>query len=473
LANFDLKAILTAEDRASSTISKVGGAFSNLAKVGLAAATAGAIGLGYELVKCAKAAGESEFADRKMTEMLKNSGKVTEEQIGRLRKYAETMQFKLGIDDENIKQGIAMLGTFKLQGDTIEKTIPILGALANAYKQSTGEAVSLQDWAIKIGKAEALPELATMLRRIGIVFDENQLSMLKAANEEERVRIITTELIAEFGNGTWVAEGFSGKMLILGLMFDEVKEKIGAAIITALLPWMQKLTEWAMSDQTAAKIQEISDKLGAFATMAVPIAIGVIQNQLLPALRVVWGTINWLKDAWETTWGKAMIVSIFLLVAGLAAASGSIGLIAGTIAYTAWAVYASWREVVGLLGDLWNLTIGKIDSLRVSFIRLRIAISDAAEALRDFVRNKIEGIIGGVLGRQHGGPVSGGSPYIVGEAGPELFVPSSSGRVIPNNQISNSISVNFTGNITNTSNASLDAIGERIGRSIQLNMQGF
>ena len=34
--------------------------------------------------------------------------------------------------------------------------------------------------------------------------------------------------------------------------------------------------------------------------------------------------------------------------------------------------------------------------------------------------------------RQHGGPVSGGSPYVVGEAGPEIFVPSSSGSVLPN-----------------------------------------
>ena len=35
-------------------------------------------------------------------------------------------------------------------------------------------------------------------------------------------------------------------------------------------------------------------------------------------------------------------------------------------------------------------------------------------------------------GRQHGGPVSAGSPYVVGEAGPEIFVPSSSGSVLPN-----------------------------------------
>jgi hypothetical protein len=38
-------------------------------------------------------------------------------------------------------------------------------------------------------------------------------------------------------------------------------------------------------------------------------------------------------------------------------------------------------------------------------------------------------------GRANGGPVSGGNPYLIGERGPELFVPSVSGSVIPNNSI--------------------------------------
>lgn len=34
--------------------------------------------------------------------------------------------------------------------------------------------------------------------------------------------------------------------------------------------------------------------------------------------------------------------------------------------------------------------------------------------------------------RAMGGPVTGGSPYLVGERGPELFVPANSGRIVPN-----------------------------------------
>ena len=38
-----------------------------------------------------------------------------------------------------------------------------------------------------------------------------------------------------------------------------------------------------------------------------------------------------------------------------------------------------------------------------------------------------------------GGPAWAGRPYIVGEEGPELFIPSSSGTVVPNNRLSSSI----------------------------------
>jgi len=38
-----------------------------------------------------------------------------------------------------------------------------------------------------------------------------------------------------------------------------------------------------------------------------------------------------------------------------------------------------------------------------------------------------------ITGRASGGPVSKNTPYIVGERGPELFVPGSSGGIVPNN----------------------------------------
>lgn len=43
--------------------------------------------------------------------------------------------------------------------------------------------------------------------------------------------------------------------------------------------------------------------------------------------------------------------------------------------------------------------------------------------------NLLSGLIGGLFGRAGGGSVSPDTPYWVGERGPELFVPSSAGRI--------------------------------------------
>lgn len=41
----------------------------------------------------------------------------------------------------------------------------------------------------------------------------------------------------------------------------------------------------------------------------------------------------------------------------------------------------------------------------------------------------------GIIGRATGGTVNSGQPYIVGERGPEMFVPNQSGTIVPNNKL--------------------------------------
>ena len=48
---------------------------------------------------------------------------------------------------------------------------------------------------------------------------------------------------------------------------------------------------------------------------------------------------------------------------------------------------------------------------------------------------ELKKLIFGLEGREKGGPVSGGTPYIVGEKGPELFVPMNSGGIVPNHAL--------------------------------------
>jgi phage-related minor tail protein len=58
------------------------------------------------------------------------------------------------------------------------------------------------------------------------------------------------------------------------------------------------------------------------------------------------------------------------------------------------------------------------------------------------VRKAIVAAIGGPLGSlfgfANGGPVQGATPIIVGERGPELFVPTSAGKIISNSSLKGS-----------------------------------
>lgn len=48
-----------------------------------------------------------------------------------------------------------------------------------------------------------------------------------------------------------------------------------------------------------------------------------------------------------------------------------------------------------------------------------------------------------VPGKAAGGPVTASTPYVVGEVGPELFVPRTSGSIVPNNRLAGNTVINF------------------------------
>ncbi len=85
---------------------------------------------------------------------------------------------------------------------------------------------------------------------------------------------------------------------------------------------------------------------------------------------------------------------------------------------------------------------------------IRIAVQAAATFAIKMALKALGGPIGGFLGGflEDGGPATGGKPYIVGEAGPELFIPNSSGKVISNDDMTSTgtsgrpVQVNFTVN---------------------------
>jgi len=98
--------------------------------------------------------------------------------------------------------------------------------------------------------------------------------------------------------------------------------------------------------------------------------------------------------------------------------------------------------------------IGKVFEIITTPIRFFIGLVEGAIRVVQTLLNLANNLpfIGGFLpaqgtrtkresGRAAGGPVTGGQQYMVGEQGPELFVPNQSGSIVPNNALGGQINV--------------------------------
>lgn len=126
------------------------------------------------------------------------------------------------------------------------------------------------------------------------------------------------------------------------------------------------------------------------------------------------------------------------------------------------AEFQSWSDVIiptviGVFQLWWDIIKGIYDTI----MKISASLDDVIKKIGTFIdRGKVaagsasqtlsNGLVGRIFGLASGGPVSSGSPYIVGEEGPELFVPSSSGSIIPNGRMgggSVAITVNMNGGL--------------------------
>ena len=77
----------------------------------------------------------------------------------------------------------------------------------------------------------------------------------------------------------------------------------------------------------------------------------------------------------------------------------------------------------------------------------------------------------GIAGKANGGPVSTGTPYMVGERGPELFVPNNSGNIVPNHALGGDVNVvvNVTETQTDTrgNGARANQVGNALAAAVQ------
>ena len=84
--------------------------------------------------------------------------------------------------------------------------------------------------------------------------------------------------------------------------------------------------------------------------------------------------------------------------------------------------------------------------------------------------SKGAGFLGAIF-KASGGPVKGGSPYVVGEKGPELFVPNSHGNIVPNNEMGGGanivVNVDASGSSVEGDAGAAQELGSMLAAAIQ------
>ena len=85
-------------------------------------------------------------------------------------------------------------------------------------------------------------------------------------------------------------------------------------------------------------------------------------------------------------------------------------------------------------GEKFSDVLKQIGKDLMQLLIRRSITNPLVDAIEGFNFNSLLGIFGG--GKAIGGPVSGGSAYMVGENGPEMFMPTQSGNIVSNSAMS-------------------------------------
>ena len=104
----------------------------------------------------------------------------------------------------------------------------------------------LQSSVIQVGKALDDPITGfTALQRIGVTFSDEEKKQIKTMMAHNDIigaqKIILHELSTEFGgSATAAGKTFDGQLAIMSITFDEIKTKIGSAVLPVLSDLLNK-----------------------------------------------------------------------------------------------------------------------------------------------------------------------------------------------------------------------------------------
>jgi len=522
----DLKNLGKTADKTSAQSNKIADSMGGIKKAFSVLATSGIIlkagGMLIDFFKSsvveAEAAAEAQAQLEAVIRSTGGAAGLTSEDI---EDMAGEMSKATGVEDDLIKKNSALLLTFTKVG---KKVFP--QAMEAAIDMSAVLGQDLQSSVTQLGKALNDPiEGVTALRRVGVAFNEEQQNMIEKLVESGDLMgaqtFILQELQTEFGGAAESIYNAGTKSDGLTNAIGNLKETIGGGLIPEVRDANEKLTE--LVDGITDNITVVSEYREALEDGIITQAefnehIEINQGGMYAAA----DAHEWLKqktgETTTATWNmrdalqdNAMKLDdeesqAYEAAAGIdAVAEASINAKDAMRKYSDELLFnmasAGLDEEAALALALsmglvdkqtYNAMLGVEDLTEKYDLNKNGAIdagletalyAGAVEALRleiEALEDKTVNITANInktgdwswvpnvpgmpVPKAGGGPVYSGSPYLVGEEGPELFVPTLDGQIIPNQQTTN----NF--NLTMTSNAPVSTLARDF--SIMQSMAG-
>jgi len=232
----------------------------------------------------------------------------------------------------------------------------------------------------------------------------------------------------------------------LSVAFDEAKETVGSFVLDAITPLVSNIV-----NNIIPAVQNFASNLGETLGPQFAQIAAFIRDELFPALQ-----------AWWTFLIDEIIPAILAVVKPvLEGLFNAFDIVRKAVKDNS----AELQPFFDFLKKIWEFVktylapiIGEtlkfaleaianlIANLIGGFAKLTNFISDAYNMIKKFVEyvkanpvvkgisTVIDNVFGG--GKAAGGFVNSSKTYLVGEKGPELFTPSGSGNIIPNNKLS-------------------------------------
>lgn len=423
--------------------------------IGLGTAAAGFIGYGV------KVAADLQTAEVGLTTLL-GSAEEAEATIKRLKVEAARTPFEL----PGLTQATQLLTSVTKDGD---RSIDIL--------LDVGEALA----AMGKGQAE-LDRIIVNMQQIAATGRAMSIDIRQFAFAGIPIYEMLTETTGKAGEELEELISSGGVTFdLLTTMFDEANDA-GGRFFNAFQNQSGTFNQaWSnMKDSVGILAAEFVTSTGLLDNLAdamVGLSDVIASSSLLGFLEELdrkTGIVTLFKEAWEDVTEALRPLQPFFEALGQILAGTVIVVLGGLIitireiivqfAAALEKMQAVSNFLIDIFAPAWNGIAASVQTVYDGVTALIDVFKRAISLAKELTGGAIDFVAGLLPGRASGGTVTGGRAYMVGEQGPELFVPRGGGSIVPNHALAGgagSVTVNIMGGYYLSDDAA-----ERIGDEI-------